>query len=101
MRTNIDLDGELLSQAMAAVQAATKKATVEAALRLTVQLKNQEKIRDLFGKVQWDGDLNAMRESRFPDWGERPLALETMSGSRDPGSESGVFHHLAHTKADA
>jgi len=101
MRTNIDLDEELLSQAMEAAQATTKKATVETALRLTVQLKNQEKIRNLFGKVQWDGDLNAMREGRFPDWGEKPLALETVPGSRARRPEAGGLDHPAQTKADA
>ena len=64
MRTNIDIDDRLMRQAMKAANAATKKATVEAALRQMVQLKKQEGIRALFGKVQWDGDLDAMREGR-------------------------------------
>jgi Arc/MetJ family transcription regulator len=68
MRTNIDIDDELMKQAMEAAGATTKKATVETALRQIVQLKKQERIRDLFGAVQWEGDLDAMRESRFPDW---------------------------------
>ena len=62
MRTNIDIDDKLMKQAMKAANTATKRATVEAALR---QLKKQEGIRKLFGKVQWDGDLAAMREGRF------------------------------------
>ena len=64
MRTNIDIDDRLMRQAMKAANAATKKATVEAALRQMVQLKRQQGIRALFGKVQWDGDLDAMREGR-------------------------------------
>jgi hypothetical protein len=35
-----------------------------------VQLKRQEAIRELFGKVEWVGDLDAMREGRFVNWDE-------------------------------
>lgn len=65
MRTNIDIDDKLMKQAMKATGAATKKAAVEASLRQTVQLKAQERIRRWRGKIQWDGDLNASRASRF------------------------------------
>jgi Arc/MetJ family transcription regulator len=68
MRTNIDIDDKLMKAAMKATGAATKKAAVEAALHKVVQLKKQERILQLFGKVQWEGDLDAMRESRFPEW---------------------------------
>ena len=75
MRTNIDIDDKLMKQAMKAANAATKKATVETALRQMVQLKKQEGIRALFGKVQWDGDLGALREGRVQKWeGKRTLA---------------------------
>jgi Arc/MetJ family transcription regulator len=70
MRTNIDIDDKLMKQAMKATGATTKRAAVEASLRLAVQLKKQAKIRDLFGKVQWEGDLDAMREGRFLNWEE-------------------------------
>jgi Arc/MetJ family transcription regulator len=64
VRTNIDIDDKLMMQAMKAGNSTTKKATVESALRQMVQLKKQEGIRKLFGRVQWDGDLSAMRQSR-------------------------------------
>jgi hypothetical protein len=48
----------------------TKKSVVEEALRLAVQLKRQEGIRELFGNVEWVGDLDAMREGRFVNWEE-------------------------------
>ncbi len=70
MRTNIEIDDELMEQAMKATGATTKRAAVEASLRQMVQLKEQAKIRDLFGKVQWEGDLDAMREGRFLNWEE-------------------------------
>lgn len=71
MRTNIDIDDTLMRQAMKATNATTKKATVEVALRKIVQLKKQEAIRKWRGKIQWDGDLAAMREGRFLDWENR------------------------------
>jgi Arc/MetJ family transcription regulator len=70
MRTNIEIDDELMRQAAAASGKPTKKAVVEEALRLVVQLKRQEAIRELFGKVEWVGDLDAMREGRFVNWDE-------------------------------
>jgi len=79
--------------------AATKRATVEAALRLTVQLKNQDKIQSLFGKVQWDGDLDAMRQSRFPDWGDRLLTGE--EAAHEEGAVAGMFSRRAHAEVDA
>ena len=65
MRTNIDIDDKLMRQAMRATGAPTKKAAVEAALRKVVELKKQEGIKKLRGKVQWVGDLDATREGRF------------------------------------
>ncbi|UWZ83882.1 type II toxin-antitoxin system VapB family antitoxin [Occallatibacter riparius] len=79
MRTNIDIDDKLMKAAMKATGATTKKAAVEAALRKVVQLKKQERILRLFGKVQWEGDLDAMRESRFPEWHglpDKPLSKQ-------------------------
>jgi Arc/MetJ family transcription regulator len=68
MRTNIDIDDKLMKAAMKATGAKTKKAAVEAALRKVVQLKKQQGILNWFGKIDWEGDLDAMRESRFPEW---------------------------------
>jgi Arc/MetJ family transcription regulator len=67
MRTNVEIDDQLMRQAMAASGKTTKKAAVEEALRLVVQLKKQQGILKWFGKVQWEGDLDAMREGRFLD----------------------------------
>jgi Arc/MetJ family transcription regulator len=72
MRTNIEIDDELMKQAMKASGAATKRAVVEDALRLLVQRRAQQGVSKLFGKVQWEGDLDWMRsknkwEERAPD----------------------------------
>jgi Arc/MetJ family transcription regulator len=64
MRTNIDIDDGLLTEAMSATGLATKKATVEEALRLLV-LRHQRRnaLADISG-LGWEGDLSAMREGR-------------------------------------
>jgi len=65
MRTNIVIDNSLMRQAMKATGLSTKKAVVEEGLRLLIKVKGQEGIRRLRGKVEWEGDLNVMREGRI------------------------------------
>jgi Arc/MetJ family transcription regulator len=64
MRTNIEIDDELIGQALAASGLRTKRAVVEEALRLLLRLKQQEKLKGAFGQLPWDGDLDAMRRNR-------------------------------------
>ena len=64
MRTNIDIDDELMTRAMALSGHKTKRETVEAALELLVKLKSQEAIRAARGELRWDGNLEAMRLDR-------------------------------------
>ncbi len=67
MRTNIDIDDNLLVEAMAATGLTTKKATVEEALRRLVRQHQQKAaIADMSG-LGWEGDLAAMREGRDTD----------------------------------
>ncbi|MFC1862930.1 type II toxin-antitoxin system VapB family antitoxin [Thermodesulfobacteriota bacterium] len=61
MRTNIIIDDELMHEAMTLSQLKTKKAVVETGLRLLVQIKKQERLKSLRGKLKWDGNLDAMR----------------------------------------
>jgi Arc/MetJ family transcription regulator len=64
MRTNIEIDDELLSQAMTATGLSTKRATVEEGLRLLVRMRAQVKaLADLKG-LGWEGDLDKMRLDR-------------------------------------
>lgn len=42
----------------------TKKAAVEEALKRMVSLKKQEKLKELRGKLKWEGNLDKMRSSR-------------------------------------
>lgn len=85
MRTNIEIDDKLMKQAMKATGSRTKRAAVEASLRQTVQLKRQEGIRGLFGKVAWRGhdddwlvaDEEILRKNRGTD-------ARTAPGGRKP-----------------
>ena len=65
MRTNIDIDDQLIREAMQKSGAPTKKAAVEAGLRLLLDVHSQADIRLLYGKVQWEGDLNQSRLGRL------------------------------------
>lgn len=67
MRTNIEIDDHLVSKAMRSSGARTKKAVVEAGLRLLVKTHSQTAIRQLRGKVQWEGDLNESRLGRVQE----------------------------------
>ena len=61
MRTNIHIDDSLMSDAQRLSGAKTKKEAVEQGLKLLVQMHQQQSIRQLRGKLQWDGDLDQMR----------------------------------------
>jgi len=61
MRTNIDIDDDLIEEAMRATGQATKRGTVEEALRRVVAShRRRQAIADMAG-AGWDGDLEAMR----------------------------------------
>lgn len=64
MRTNIVIDDELMEEALRVSRLKTKKDAVEEGLRLLVQRKKQESIRNLKGKLKWSGDLDQMRSFR-------------------------------------
>ena len=61
MRTNIVIDDQLITEAQRLTGIPTKKGVVEAALKLLVQLKQQETVKAWRGKLQWEGDLESMR----------------------------------------
>lgn len=64
MRTNIEIDEELLSRAMTATGLSTKRATVEEGLRLLVRLGRQAEALGQLKGLGWEGDLEEMREGR-------------------------------------
>jgi len=61
MRTNVVIDDELMSRAMRTSGCRTKRSAIESGLRLLVQVNSQKKLRDLRGKITWEGDLEEMR----------------------------------------
>ena len=61
MRTNIVIDDELMRDALRATGLKTKKEAVELGLRTLLRLKNQQQIKTLRGKINWQGDLEKMR----------------------------------------
>lgn len=67
MRTNIELDDELITKAMAVTGLTTKKAIVEEALKRLVRHYDLKKTLEEMAGTGWDGDLDAMREGRFWD----------------------------------
>ena len=64
MRTNIEIDDELMRQAVRCSGARTKRAVVEEGLRLLIRTRGQASLRRLRGKVAWEGDLEASRVGR-------------------------------------
>jgi Arc/MetJ family transcription regulator len=61
MRTNIVIDDKLIADAIAATGARTKREAVELGLKTLIQLKRQEALRGLRGKLRWRDDLDRMR----------------------------------------
>ena len=61
MRTNIVINDELMTRAMELNKGKTKKAIVEEALQLMIRIKEQLKIRNLKGKLNWEGDIDQLR----------------------------------------
>lgn len=61
MRTNIVIDDELMAKALKASGLNTKKDVVEQGLRLIIQRSHQQSIRELRGKLKWEGDLDELR----------------------------------------
>jgi Arc/MetJ family transcription regulator len=64
MRTNIEIDDKLMRDALRASGLKTKRAAVEQGLRTLLRLSRQSEIRRLRGKLDWQGDLNAIRSDR-------------------------------------
>ena len=63
MRTNIVLDDKLVGEAQRLTGIKTKRDLVEA-VRTLKRIRRQARIRDLEGKLRWEGDLSALRKGR-------------------------------------
>jgi Arc/MetJ family transcription regulator len=63
-RTNIILDEKLVEKGKKVTGLKTSKSVVDFALRELVRHSNQRKILELFGAVEWEGNLSQMRSMR-------------------------------------
>ena len=64
-RTNIDIDDQLVEQAMRLTGARTKRQAVNIALRRLVDKGSlYRSLRRLRGKLAWEGNVNAWRTDR-------------------------------------
>jgi Arc/MetJ family transcription regulator len=61
MRTNIVIDDNLMRETLRVTRLRTKREAVEQGLRTLLRLSKQADIRRLRGKLDWQGDLKAMR----------------------------------------
>jgi Arc/MetJ family transcription regulator len=64
MRTNIEIDDEVMREAQQLAGVRTKRETVDLALRELVARHRRLGILELRGRVHWEGDLKASRRSR-------------------------------------
>jgi Arc/MetJ family transcription regulator len=61
MRTNIEIDDKLMADTLRATGLRTKREAVELGLRTLLRLRKQAEARRLRGRLDWQGDLDAMR----------------------------------------
>ena len=64
MRTNINIDDEVLSEVQRLTGAKTKREAVDLALRELVARYRRLGLLELKGKVRWEGDLEESRSAR-------------------------------------
>ncbi len=62
MATNLSLDPELLEKALEVSGEKTKKAAVTKALKEFISRREQRRILELFGTLEWDEKYNYKRE---------------------------------------
>jgi len=67
MRTNIEIDDELMKAAMKSSGTKTKRETVEAGLRMLIRIQNQLAFRKMRGSMLWEGNLEESRLSRVKE----------------------------------
>ena len=63
MRTNIEIDDTLMAAVLKETGLPSKRAAVEEALKLLLQVRRQGRIRELRGKIDWQGNLDESRTS--------------------------------------
>ena len=69
-RTNIDIDDELVAEAMRKYRLKTKKEAVDLALRRLVGPRLSPEFIESLEGIGGEGDLDEMRRSKIQDWPE-------------------------------
>jgi Arc/MetJ family transcription regulator len=64
MRIDVEIDDNLIEEARKASEAQSDREAIELGLRTLLRLRAQARIRDLRGKLAWEGDLDAMRTDK-------------------------------------
>ncbi len=64
MRTNIEIDDDLMAEALTATGAKTKREAVETALRQVVRAERQLRALQGLKGLGWEGDLDDMRTDK-------------------------------------
>ena len=62
MRTTLNIDDEALQAAMSFSEGRTKTEVINEALRRFVRAKRRRRLLRLQGKIDWDGDVDALRK---------------------------------------
>jgi Arc/MetJ family transcription regulator len=84
MRTNIDIDDEVLQAAMRAGGFKTKKDAVEAGLRLIARQAHYREVLRWEGRLHWDGDdegLSTPPPVTVPLLAQEPAPAATPAGA--------------------
>jgi len=64
MRTHVEIDDDVLTQVQQLGNFTTKKAAIQAALNDYLNALKRQKLLALRGKLEWQGDLSALRAAR-------------------------------------
>ncbi len=81
MRTNIDIDDDLMAKAMSAGPYTTKKDAVEAGLKLLARQAAYREVLKWRGKLKWEGDESI-------DWTKPALDEAATSTALHTGSDT-------------
>ena len=66
MATNLQIENDLIEEALKLGKHRTKRAVVEEALREYVQRRKQLKVLELFGAIEYDDDYDYKKQRQKP-----------------------------------
>ena len=91
MRTNIDIDDDLMAKALSAGPFKTKKDAVEAGLKLLARQSAYREILKWRGKLKWEGDESIDWTAADPTT-DAALPAQTRSGDADSAATALAVH---------